>query len=476
MVRIGGSGFNAWDDAVRGADAVDAVDADCLGSGDAALVGGNALHASAGVADAPSVDEAAPFMTYVDVAQAFMAIAATDDPVESTTVRQFRALRRWAMEGRISPEDAEHWSSRLLDKGRQKNATSVSDALNGYLSNEIGTGNVQIAEPKAVAFLTQQAGFRALGLREKAVFTTIATLADGGWAAVEPQLRAQLAEVQHAGGDQEAQAQVFRAMMGKSYAADVAFKLRSLHPDMHTVTGMSSMEKVREVSIEHVGVTVATGLSYPSQEGELYHLRADGKTIDVFVGGLEWRNAANVEVTVDLIKQKLERIPASAIQRLNGILLLSPGPTQANAQVNWLTGTIEASSYIDDLTFVHEVGHLVAYGEFGIVGGMKYADGVEANGGGGYRIGDVAGIDVDRAANTLGAIAAATSGSDGWKRWDDAVKADGLGVSDYGNINLHEDFAEAYAFYLMTRNMRDGPHLKFLMPNRWRLLEQIVGD
>lgn len=63
-----------------------------------------------------------------------------------------------------------------------------------------------------------------------------------------------------------------------------------------------------------------------------------------------------------------------------------------------------------------------------------------------------------------------------WQAYRQAAKKDRLGISQYGNTNLTEDFAEAWALY---RGSRHDPKtmdaLRKLYPNRFALLDDMMA-
>lgn len=64
--------------------------------------------------------------------------------------------------------------------------------------------------------------------------------------------------------------------------------------------------------------------------------------------------------------------------------------------------------------------------------------------------------------------------SNSW-RWENAIKADGYSVSDYGDTRLEEDFAEAMMIYLESNGGLDVPFLLNKFPHRFAILDRVIG-
>jgi hypothetical protein len=76
-------------------------------------------------------------------------------------------------------------------------------------------------------------------------------------------------------------------------------------------------------------------------------------------------------------------------------------------------------------------------------------------------------------AHEFGHVVSIHEGNDFWQEWALAVQRDGLGVSEYGLTNLHEDFAESYLLYLGggARNAIVRPR----HPARFAILERLFA-
>jgi hypothetical protein len=63
----------------------------------------------------------------------------------------------------------------------------------------------------------------------------------------------------------------------------------------------------------------------------------------------------------------------------------------------------------------------------------------------------------------------------GWDRWKRAMDRDRLDPSKYGQRDAAEDFAEAYAVYLLVRGTPAEADYRRLMPERFAVLDELVG-
>lgn len=63
-----------------------------------------------------------------------------------------------------------------------------------------------------------------------------------------------------------------------------------------------------------------------------------------------------------------------------------------------------------------------------------------------------------------------------WQNWRDAMQSDRLSASGYAKNNPDEDFAETYALYFQVRGTPQEAEVRALMPERFRLIDEIVNQ